>query len=130
MRKIIKNKVYDTATAKLVAKTNSEALYIKRNEEFFFCIGDKIKPATEEEAKAWASNNMTKEDYESLFCESDTIVSRVKRIRALTELSQASFSKMYGMPKRTFENWERGISLPPVYVIDLLEFKVLADFKK
>ena len=55
---------------------------------------------------------------------------RVKKIRAKTGLSQVKFSETYGIPRRTLEDWERGISIPPEYVLDLLEFKISEDLSK
>ena len=52
----------------------------------------------------------------------------VKEIRKITGLSQARFSKMYDIPRRTIEDWERGISTPPAYLINLLERAVKEDF--
>ena len=52
----------------------------------------------------------------------------IKEIRALTELSQAKFCKMYGIPKRTLENWESGKSPAPSYTIALLERAVKEDY--
>ena len=48
----------------------------------------------------------------------------VKEIRALTGLSQVDFAKRLNIPRRTVENWERGISSPPEYLLQLLEFRV------
>lgn len=45
----------------------------------------------------------------------------IKEIRALTGLSQARFCAKYHIPKRTLEDWERGVSSPPVYVKEILE---------
>ena len=36
-------------------------------------------------------------------------------------MTQAKFSDIYKIPKRTLEDWERGINKPPDYVINLLE---------
>ena len=53
----------------------------------------------------------------------------IKEIRLLTGLSQAEFSKKYNIPKRTLQDWEYDKRIPPVYVVELLEFKVKSDFK-
>ncbi len=44
----------------------------------------------------------------------------VKAIRQKTGLSQAAFSKAYGIPKRTIENWEQGIRKPDAPALALL----------
>ena len=54
----------------------------------------------------------------------------IKELRKLTGLSQEKFSSLYGIPKRTIENWETGKRNPPDYVINLLERVVKEDFKE
>lgn len=46
--------------------------------------------------------------------------SAVKEIRKKAGLTQEAFSKKYGIPKRTIENWEGGKSNPPDYVLQML----------
>lgn len=55
---------------------------------------------------------------------------KIKEIRKMTGLSQAKFSKKYNVPVRTLQNWEAGKNSPPLYVIELLEFKIMQDFSK
>lgn len=96
MRRIIKNKVYDTDTAKSKATYSSdyprssfqyyeETLYIKKNGEYFLhgkgnaaspyaessynskVPSEKITPLTYEKAKEWAEKKLTPEEYIDLF---------------------------------------------------------------
>lgn len=96
MRKIIKNKVYDTDTATYISQYSykpedrlygyDEELYRKRTGEYFmYCDGGPgsrysreygtssregialIKPLTYDEAKEWAEENLPAETYESEF---------------------------------------------------------------
>ena len=53
----------------------------------------------------------------------------MKRIRSLTGMSQAAFSKAYGIPKRTIEEWETGKRNPPAYVLKMLERIVCEDYE-
>lgn len=99
MKKIINNKVYDTATAERVGGwsngcyTNdfqycSEGLYRKRTGEFFlhgeggamskyakssgnnnWGYGEKIIPLTYQAAKEWAEKHLGGEEYEAIFGE-------------------------------------------------------------
>jgi hypothetical protein len=99
MKKIIKGKKYDTDTAKkLDSYTNGynygdlnmiqETLYIKKTGEYFLygyggantdyaepcgsgsrTSGEMIKPFTEREAKSWAEEHLSGEEYESIFGE-------------------------------------------------------------
>lgn len=54
----------------------------------------------------------------------------IKELRALTGLSQKTFSDKYGIPKRTVEDWEAERRTPPEYVILLLERAVKEDYIK
>lgn len=96
MKKIINGKLYDTSTAEFIKlyengypendfKYYSEALYRKDTGEYFLhgeggplskynkpcgrdmSSGEKIIPYTEEEAKAWAEENMSADAYMELF---------------------------------------------------------------
>lgn len=53
----------------------------------------------------------------------------VKEIRNLTNLSQEAFSKKYHIPRRTLQDWEYGKRECPIYVLELLEFKVKYDLE-
>ena len=48
----------------------------------------------------------------------------VKTLRAETGKTQRVFAEYYEIPLRTLEDWERGISHPPEYVLRLLEYKI------
>lgn len=54
----------------------------------------------------------------------------VKEIRELTNLSQKEFSEKYHIPKRSIENWETGTRSCPIYVLELLEFRVRSECNK
>lgn len=99
MKKIIKNKVYDTATAhKLAAWYSScptsdfgyydETLYLKKTGEYFlygsgnamspysqrcgqneWCGGESIQPLTYEEARTWAEEHLDGDEYCAIFGE-------------------------------------------------------------
>lgn len=51
-----------------------------------------------------------------------------KEIRTLTGLSQKKFGDLYGIPMRTIQNWENGVSDAPEYVLRMLERIVKEDF--
>lgn len=55
-------------------------------------------------------------------------INPVKALRSKSALTQAKFSKQYGIPLRTVENWESGVREPPEYVLRLLERAVNEDF--
>ena len=48
----------------------------------------------------------------------------LKLMREQVGFSMRDLAIFLGIPKRTLENWEYGISAPPQYVIDLIIYKV------
>lgn len=52
----------------------------------------------------------------------------IKELRKLTGLSQTAFGEKYDIPMRTIQNWEKGVRVPPTYVIKLLERVVKEDY--
>ena len=50
-----------------------------------------------------------------------------KEIRALLGISRAEFSRRYGIPIRTLENYDSGSRQPPEWVMALLERAVRED---
>ena len=50
-----------------------------------------------------------------------------ERIRGLLGISRAEFSRRYHIPVRTLESWDKGVNIPPNYVIELLERAVRED---
>jgi DNA-binding transcriptional regulator YiaG len=58
----------------------------------------------------------------------DSMKSKVKELREKYQLTQAKLSELYGIPKRSIENWEAGSRKPPEYVVNLLEKALEADF--
>lgn len=51
----------------------------------------------------------------------------IRRLRGSTGLSQVAFGKLYGIPARTIEDWERGERKPAPYLVDLLTRAVEED---
>ena len=51
----------------------------------------------------------------------------VKEIRMSTGLSQRKFCAALGIPTRTLEDWERGVSRCPAYVEALIAYRVEHD---
>lgn len=53
-----------------------------------------------------------------------------ERIRKELGVSRAEFSRRYGIPVRTLEDWDAGRRTPPEYVIALLERVTKEDKEK
>ena len=51
----------------------------------------------------------------------------IREIRELTGLNKMDFAKKYHIPYRTIQNWELSTRECPLYVLELLEFKVRYD---
>lgn len=43
-----------------------------------------------------------------------------RELRASTGMTQQGFADHFGIPKRTIENWDSGVSSPPPYVLSML----------
>ena len=52
----------------------------------------------------------------------------IKEIRQLSGLTVGEFTKKYHIPYTTYHDWELGNTKAPVYVLELLERVVRADF--
>lgn len=64
------------------------------------------------------------------FAKEDSPIVSVSDLRSLIGLSRSEFSRRYGIPIRTMEDWEAGRRTPPEYVVSLLERVVKEDVKK
>lgn len=117
---IINGKRYDVDKAVFIGSYDGSKLYRKRTGEFFLEDGGKIKPLLNDEAKK-IIEVVAPEKVSALFPDT-TIIDRVKALRG--NITQQEFSKAYGVPLRTLQNWELGVNTPPTYVLDLLEFRI------
>ncbi|MBR1571720.1 MAG: helix-turn-helix domain-containing protein [Lachnospiraceae bacterium] len=50
------------------------------------------------------------------------ISDKIKELRKSTGLSQSKFSAKFGIPVRTLQQWEQGISAPPEYLIRMMAY--------
>lgn len=57
-----------------------------------------------------------------------SLTQKLKEVRKMAGLTQQDLSKLYGIPKRTIEEWDRGAYEPPEYVANLLIDRIKADF--
>ena len=55
------------------------------------------------------------------------ISDRIKELRKKTGLSQSKFSAKFGIPVRTLQQWEQGISAPPEYMVRMMAYIVLLE---
>ena len=55
---------------------------------------------------------------------------RIKELRKKTGLSQSKFSAKFGIPVRTLQQWEQGISAPPEYLIRMMAYIMLLEEKR
>ena len=54
----------------------------------------------------------------------------INKIISDAKLNRTAFSREYGIPLRTLEDWCRKKRTPPDYVLDLLRFRVDYDLGK
>ena len=48
---------------------------------------------------------------------------QIKWMRSEAGMSQVKFAEYFGIPRRTLEDWERGVRIPPDYLVRLLAYK-------
>jgi putative transcriptional regulator len=52
-----------------------------------------------------------------------------RSLRKKTGLSQSKFSAKFGIPVRTLQQWEQGISAPPEYLVRMMAYIMLLEEK-
>lgn len=57
------------------------------------------------------------------------ISDRIKELRKKTGLSQSKFSAKFGIPVRTLQQWEQGISAPPEYLVRMMAYIMVLEEK-
>ena len=55
------------------------------------------------------------------------ISEHIRELRKKTGLSQSKFSAKFGIPVRTLQQWEQGISAPPEYLVRMMEYIMLLE---
>ena len=50
-----------------------------------------------------------------------------KELRQQSGMTQQQFADYFGIPKRTVEDWERGVSKCAKYLLDLMEYKLTKE---
>ena len=55
------------------------------------------------------------------------ISDRIKELRKKAGLSQSKFSAKFGIPVRTLQQWEQGISAPPEYLVRMMAYIMLLE---
>ena len=55
------------------------------------------------------------------------ISEKIKKLRKKTGLSQSRFSAKFGIPVRTLQQWEQGISTPPEYLVRMMTYIMLLE---
>lgn len=53
-----------------------------------------------------------------------TLVEQLREIRSRTGLSKTAFAARYEIPLRTYEDWEAGRRVPPIYLPRMLSLLV------
>lgn len=48
----------------------------------------------------------------------------IKEIRQKSKMKQKEFAEYFGIPLRTFQNWEAGANTPSDYILRLIEYKL------
>ena len=68
--------------------------------------------------------------YKDVFGDDSMDISeKIKELRKKTGLSQSKFSAKFGIPVRTLQQWEQGISAPPEYLVRMMAYIMLLEEK-
>ncbi|MBO6231832.1 MAG: helix-turn-helix transcriptional regulator [Ruminococcus sp.] len=51
-------------------------------------------------------------------------MSTIKELRAAAGMTQQKFSEYFEIPRRSIEDWDRGLHNPPDYLVKLIEYKL------
>lgn len=51
----------------------------------------------------------------------------MKELRKSLGLTQKQFGEKYGIPRRTIEDWDRGLKTPPVYWVKIFKRLLLYE---
>ena len=66
--------------------------------------------------------------YKGVFGDDSMDISeKIKELRKKTGLSQSKFSAKFGIPVRTLQQWEQGISAPPEYLVRMMAYIMLLE---
>ncbi len=52
------------------------------------------------------------------------------KVREQTDMNRKQFAEWLGIPYRTMQDWERGVSEVPDYVLSLIDYKVKNEKEK
>lgn len=50
-----------------------------------------------------------------------------KELRQRSRMTQKEFAEYFKIPKRTIENWEAGVNKCPLYLLELMEYKLIKE---
>ena len=66
--------------------------------------------------------------YKDVFGDDSMDISeKIKELRKKTGVSQSKFSAQFGIPVRTLQQWEQGISAPPEYLVRMMAYIMLLE---
>lgn len=54
----------------------------------------------------------------------------ITEVRKAAGLTQQALSDLLKIPKRTIEDWDRGVRTPPDYVVALVAYRLGVDMEK
>lgn len=52
---------------------------------------------------------------------------KFKELRQQSGMNLTQFSKYFGIPYRTIQNWENGVRQCPEYLLDLMKYKLIHE---
>lgn len=104
--------------------------------DYGFSLSDRVKEVIKEQEKKKEENEIKKIEEDEKAQKIEEAKNNIpqetpltlKEIRERTGLSQVGFARRYGIPRRTYENWEMGERVPSPYLRDLLARVAKEDY--
>jgi DNA-binding transcriptional regulator YiaG len=71
-----------------------------------------------------AEYNFTEDEADILCAELEDMEPEIRTLRVQAGMTQREFSEYLNIPLRTIQEWEQGRRTPPVYVVELIKYKI------
>lgn len=71
-----------------------------------------------------AEYDLTEDEADILCAELENMEPEIRTLRVQAGMTQREFSEYLNIPLRTIQEWEQGRRTPPVYVVELIKYKI------
>ena len=71
-----------------------------------------------------AEYDLTEDEADILCAELEDMEPEIRTLRVQAGMTQREFNEYLNIPLRTIQEWEQGRRTPPVYVVELIKYKI------